>query len=180
MKKIYKSLGLTCAVAIAISFWACEKKTEPAGPCDDDQWATAVRNGEARCLGEVEVTYWFPNTESAKIIMTAGNEMIGAREIDVEFSIPVEGLMLNTPYPVLEGKILGADQITEGSITFLVFDLPAQGKAGCIAGTFQLKAAAPGAPATFEYTDGKFVYYKGTVRESDFGTADNSGCNPFK
>ena len=83
-----------------------------------------------------------------------------------------------THFSLLEGEFFGADPITEGSLTLLVVDPPAQGKAGCFAGTFNLKSQSGGI-TTFDYTNGRFVYYRGTVSQSDFGNAENTGCNPF-
>ena len=154
---------------------SCEKTPEPLDPCEDNEWATAVRNGEDICLGVVEVTYWNANTTSAKVIVSTRDASTLTPEIYAEFSIPVEGVVLNTAYPVLTGKFFDADEITEGSLTLLVFDPPAQNKAGCMAGTFTLKAQA-GGTTTFEYTDGKFVYFKGPGTES-FNAPES--CNPF-
>ncbi|WP_421871994.1 hypothetical protein [Marinoscillum sp.] len=158
-----------------VTFTGCEETPEPTDPCEDTQWATATRNGEDHCMGNVEVTYWNANTTSAKVILSARNDESLTPEINAAFSIPVEGVMLNTAYPVLEGKIFGADEITEGSLTLLVFDPPAQGKAGCIAGTFTLKSQSGGI-STFEYTDGKFAYFKGEGTEL---TGSTEFCNPF-
>ncbi len=164
---------LTCLFSVS-----CEETPDPLGPCEDNEWATATRNGEEHCMGGVQITYWNANTEDAKIIMTAGNEAIPPYEINAEFRVPVEGIELNRAYPAIEGNLFGADPIFEGSLTLLVFDPPAQGKAGCFAGVFSLKAGSPSA-TTFDYSNGKVVYYIGTVYESDHGTAENSGCNPF-
>ncbi|MEZ4945600.1 MAG: hypothetical protein R2804_08740 [Cyclobacteriaceae bacterium] len=172
------ALTILLTVSVLLLNVACEEEPAPLEPCDDSQWATATKNGDEVCLGQTEVNYFNPNTNSAKIVFTAGNEMIGAREIDAEFSIPVDGIVLNTAYPLSSGKLYGADPITSGTITFLVFDPPAQGKEGCIAGTFSLTAGSPNGPATFTYTNGKFVYFKGTVYVED-NISDNS-CNPFK
>lgn len=156
-------------------FTACEETPEPSDPCADNQWAIANRNGEQYCMGNVEVTYWNANTPSAKVILSARNEDSLTPEINVEFSIPVEGVVLNTAYPVIEGRVFGADEITEGSLTLLVFDPPATNKAGCIAGTFTVKAQSGGI-TTFEYANGKFAYFKaagtGPTGSSEF-------CNPF-
>lgn len=157
------------------SFFSCEETPEPLGPCEDNEWVTARRNGEDYCMGIAEVTYWNANTTSAKVIISARNEDTLTPEIYVEFSIPIEGVALNTPYPVLTGKIFNADEITEGSLTLLVFDPPAPNKAGCIAGTFNLKAKA-GSLTTFEYTDGKVAYFKGQGTES---FKPSESCNPF-
>ena len=174
--KNYKCLiGLILFLVFTIS---CEEIPEPSDPCDDNEWATAIKNGEDYCMGKVEVTYWNVNTQSAKIGITAGNESIAPFEISATFSIPVEGIELNKAYPLLEGEFFGADPITEGSLTLLVVDPPAQGKAGCFAGTFNLKSQSGGI-TTFDYTNGRFVYYRGTVSQSDFGNAENTGCNPF-
>ena len=169
-----------CLIGLALFFQiaSCEETPEPIDPCKDNEWATALKNGEDHCVGKVEVTYWNANTQNAKIDIIAGNELIAPYEISASFGIPVEGIELNKAYPVLEGKLFGADPITEGSLTLLVFDPPAQGKAGCFAGTFNLKSQTGGI-TTFDYTNGRFVYYRGTVYESDFGDAENSGCNPF-
>ena len=174
--KNYKCLiGLILFLVFTIS---CEEIPEPSDPCDDNEWATAIKNGEDYCMGKVEVTYWNANTQSAKIGITAGNESIAPFEISATFSIPVEGIELNKAYPLLEGEFFGADPITEGSLTLLVVDPPAQCKAGCFAGTFNLKSQSGGI-TTFDYTNGRFVYYRGTVSQSDFGNAENTGCNPF-
>lgn len=163
----------------AVAVWSCEETPEPSGPCEDSQWATATLNGEAHCMGKVEVNYFHANTTSAKIILTARNEGPSLTpEIDVEFAIPVEGVALNTPYPVSTGKIYDADEITEGSLTLLVFDPPTQLEAGCIAGTFTLKAGINGT-TTFNYTDGRFVYFRKTVQQSDQSSVASLGCNPF-
>ena len=172
MRKLIVLIGLAGLMAGV----ACEEIPEPIDPCDDNRWATSTRNGEPICLGQVEVTYFHANSSAAKIIMSARNEgPTMAPEIYVEFSIPVEGITLNTAYPVLEGKIYDADEITEGSLTLLVFDPPSQGKEGCIAGTFTLTAQTGGI-TTFNYTDGKFVYFKGAGTES---SSLSPGCNPF-
>ena len=156
---------------------SCEEKAEPLGTCEDNQWTRFNRNGEERCLGAVEVNYFHANTNSAKVILSARDEdaVSLTPEIYVEFSIPVEGAILNTPYPVIAGKILDADEITEGSLTLLVFDPPSSQKSGCVAGTFTLKAEAGGV-TTFEYTDGKFVFSKGQGADNYYAPAS---CNPF-
>lgn len=154
---------------------SCEETPEPPGPCEDNEWVTALRNGEQHCIGVAEVNYFNPNTASAKVILSARNEDSLTPEIYAEFSIPVEGAVLNTPYPILTGKVFNADEITEGSLTLLVFDPPAPNKAGCIAGTFTLKAQAGGV-TTFEYTDGKMAYFKGAGTAL---TGSTAFCNPF-
>lgn len=169
----YRSLPGLIFVFLLIT--SCEEVPEPSDPCEDNEWATALKNGENHCMGKVEVTYWNANTQDAKIIMTAGNELIAPYEIDATFRIPVEGVELNKAYPVLEGKLFGADPITEGSMTLLVFDPPAQGKAGCIAGTFSLKAQTGGI-TTFDYTNGRFAYFKG-AGTGPIGSTEF--CNPF-
>lgn len=177
MKKLYTFLLILFTVSTLFINVACEEEHSPVSPCDDDQWATATKNGEEVCLAELQVSYFHPNTRSAVIVFTAGNEVSGDREINAEFTIPVDGITLNTPYPIKSGDLYGADPITSGTITFLVFDPPAQSKAGCIAGTFSLTAGTPNGPATFEYTNGRFVYYKGTVYEED--NISGNSCNPF-
>ena len=169
-----KKLFMPAVFLLALLFTSCEETPEPHGPCEDDQWATATLNGEEHCMGKAEVTYWNANTNSAIInLITKQADAIDA-EIHVDFSIPVEGVALNTPYPVKSGKVFDADVITEGSITLLVFDPPSVNKAGCIAGTFNLKAENGGI-TTFNYTNGRFVYFKGQGTESSIST----GCNPF-
>lgn len=162
---------------LALFITSCEEKAEPLGPCEDNQWAKVNRNGEEHCLGLVEVSYFNANTSSAMVILSARDEAAVSLtpEIYVEFSIPVEGVVLNTSYPIIKGKILDTDEITEGSLTFLVFDPPAFQKSGCVAGTFSLKAQTGGV-TTFEYTDGKFVFAKGQGTESYYAPAS---CNPF-
>lgn len=178
MKNLNKYLIVLSTAIVLLFNVACEEQPTPIEPCNDNQWATATKNGEEVCLGEAEAIYFNPNTANAIIVFTAGNEQTGDREINAEFSIPIDGIALNTPYPIKSGKLFGADPITSGSITFLVFDPPAQGKVGCIAGTFSLTAGTPNGPVTFEYTNGKFVYNKGTVYEED--NLGDTGCNPFK
>lgn len=179
MNLLIKPATLIIAISLSLIHFSCDESPSKVDPCDDNEWVTATKNGEAVCLSELEVTYFYPNTNSATIVFTAGNELVGDREIEAEFSIPVEGIELNTDYPIKTGKLYGADPIQSGFIRLLVFDPPAQGKPGCISGTFSLKAGTPNGPTTFEYTNGRFVYYKGTVKQSDQGTAVNSGCNPF-
>lgn len=161
---------------IFLLFTACEETPEPSDPCDDNDWATALRDGEEHCIGVVEVNYFHPNTTSAVIIFSARNATSLTPEIYAEFTIPVDGVALNTPYPIKTGKILDADPITSGSLTLLAFDPPAQGKTGCFAGTFSLAAGSSSGPA-IEYTNGRFVYYKGTVYAKD--NISGNGCNPF-
>ena len=173
---IMRFIAILFSAALLLTCISCEKESEPSGPCDDNDWARVTKNGEEACLGYVEVNYFNANTSSAKIVFTAGNEMVGDKELMVDFAIPIEGVALNTPYPVEEGRIYGADPITEGSITLLVFDPPSQGKAGCIAGTFELTASGPDSPVPFEYTNGKFTYYKSAATDVIVGTP----CNPFK
>lgn len=177
--KNFKKIVCVAVIAICLGLLSCEETSEPVGPCKDNEWATAIKNGKEACLGGIQVTYWDANTANARLIITAGNEAIPPYEISATFSVPQEGIELNKAYPLTEGKLFGADPLTSGSMTLLVFDPPAQGVAGCFAGTFQLEAGAAGSPATFTYTNGRFVYYKGTVYESDFGNANNTGCNPF-
>ncbi|HNP19685.1 MAG TPA: hypothetical protein PKL31_14705 [Fulvivirga sp.] len=154
---------------------ACQESPIPVDPCNDGQWATALKNGTEVCFPEISVTYFFPNTKNAVIIFDAGQLLMD--EINAEFSIPVEGIELNKDYPLKEGKISGADPFTEGKINFILFDMPGQSKSGCIAGTFSLKANSPNAPASFEFTEGKFVYFRSAMSQEnrDSGT----GCNPF-
>ena len=166
----------TLSIVVLLGCLSCEKEPNPLGPCDDNTWAKVKKNGNDACLSEVDILYYNANTDVATIGFTAGNELSGARELKADFAIPVEGLALNTPYPLKEGSIYGADSLTEGSITLLVFDPPAQGKAGCIAGTFELKANGPNAPVPYEYTGGQFIYFKSASQEIVPGAA----CNPFK
>ncbi len=180
MKIIAKKNRLVWGMLVCIGLFSCEKEPEPQDPCGDNDWARVEKNGKEVCLGQVAVDYFHPNTSSAVVIMTAGNEVVGDKELNLEFSIPVEGVELNTAYPVKTGKIHGADPVTEGSITFLVFDPPSLGKAGCFAGRFQLRSASDPAAPTFVYTNGRFVFSKGTVYQSHQGNADTNGCNPFK
>ncbi|MFZ1806212.1 MAG: hypothetical protein WAU36_03265 [Cyclobacteriaceae bacterium] len=178
MKQLNTFLIILFITSTLLLHVSCEEEPAPIAPCNDNQWATATKNGEEVCLGELAVSYFNPNTANALITFNAGNELTGAREIDAEFSIPTDGIALNTAYPLKSGSLYGADPIRSGTITFLVFDPPAQGKVGCIAGTFSLTAGSPNGPATFEYTNGKFVYNKGTVYEED--NLRDTGCNPFK
>ncbi|MDN4164548.1 hypothetical protein QWY31_03490 [Cytophagales bacterium LB-30] len=165
------------ALLMFVFFASCEEKPEPLGSCEDGQWAKANRNGEAHCMGAVEVTYWNANTNSAKIILFTRDESLTTLtpEINAEFSVPIEGVTLNTAYPLIEGKILDADVITEGSLTLLVFDPPGTQNSGCIAGTFSLKAESGGV-TTFEYTEGTFVFAKGQGADNYYAP---SSCNPF-
>lgn len=159
-------------------FFSCEDTPQPASPCDEDAaWAKALRNGEELCLPELSVTYFFPNTPNAIIVFQAGN--LVDKEILADFAIPEEGIKLNTPYPLKQGTLFGADPLVEGSISFLTFDPPTPTKAGCIAGRFSLKSGGPNAPVSFEYTDGRFAFFKGTVQEDDRSTPQSTGCTPF-
>ena len=173
-----EALRLLCLFNLSICallIIACETDPGPSDPCADNEWASVNRNGVDICLGVTEVTYFNANSNAAKIVFSAAEIDFLNPEIEADFSIPVDGVMLNTPYPVSSGRILKADPITEGNITLLVFDPPAQGKAGCIAGTFSLKSTVNGI-TTFEYTNGRFVYFKGEGTES-YGPDDS--CNPF-
>ena len=164
---------------LMLTFISCEQEdasAEPPGNCNDYEWARVTKNGDDICLANVVVNYSYPNTVNATIGFVAGNEDTGDRELFANFAVPIEGIALNTPYPLREGSIYGADPITEGSITLLIFDEPSQGKTGCIAGTFELKAAGPDSPVPFEYTNGKFTYYKSTVAQ----VPSHSPCNPFQ
>ena len=170
MKKLF-------VLSLATLIWACEPAPTPSGPCEDGQWATALKNGADHCLGLVEVTYWNANSPSAHILFTAGE--VGNKEIQANFAIPAEGIALNQDYPLRDGTLYGADELTSGSIRFLVFDPPSTGEGGCIAGTFTLTADGPDTPVPFRYTEGRFLYYKGTTAESDNYTDFSQSCNPF-
>ncbi len=172
MNNKIKRIIYLCAITLVV---ACEETPTPVDPCNDGKWATALKNGTEVCFPEISVTYFFPNTKNAVIIFDAGQLLMD--EINAEFSIPVEGIELNRDYPLKEGKLSGADPFTEGKINFLLFDMPDQSKNGCIAGTFSLKANNPNAPASFEFTDGKFLYFMGVVNQDN--QDDGSGCNPF-
>lgn len=155
---------------------ACKESPTPVDPCSDTEWATAVKNGVEVCFPEISVTYSFQNTENAIVVLAAGQAV--KKEINAEFSIPVEGIELHKDYPLKEGRIFGADSFTEGKINFLVFDLPSQSEAGCIAGTFSLKAINPDGPGNFEYTAGRFVYFRGAMSQ-DKQVDGAVVCNPF-
>lgn len=157
---------------------SCENTPQPADICDEDaQWAKAIRNGDEVCLPELNISYFFSNTPNAIITFQAGG--LVDKEILADFSVPEEGVTLQTKYSLKEGSLFGADPLVEGSISFLTFDPPTPIKAGCIAGTFSLKSGGPNAPASFEYTNGRFAFFKRTVQEDDRSTPENTGCTPF-
>ena len=161
---------------ILLGLFACEEAPESVTPCTDTEWAKALKNGKETCWGEVAVSYFNPNTKAAVIVFTAGD--VYKSEISAEFTIPEEGVNTNTDYPLKSGTVFGADPLTSGTINFIDFDPPAPGKKGCITGTFNLTAGVPGVPTTFTYTNGTFIFYRGTMFESDHDTGE--ACNPFK
>ena len=167
---------LLSIVLLLLGFLACEEAPKPIDPCADNEWAKATKNGKETCWGDVAVSYFNANTKGAVIVFTAGDGL--KSEILAEFTIPEDGINTNTDYPLKSGTIFGADPFSSGTINFIDFDPPAPGKKGCITGTFNLTAGASGAPATFSYANGKFIFYRGTMFESDHDTGE--ACNPFK
>lgn len=162
-----KAIGILFLFLLILS---CEETPpDPLGPCETSRWASATRNGEDDyCLGKVELFYWNANTKSANVALTAGTtEKVDIAEIGASFKVPVVGVDLNTPYPLIAGAIASADKFTEGSITFINFDYP-----GCVTGTFELKAVDSVSGVTQSYTNGKFVI-------STDETLDNACPNPF-
>ncbi|GAB3327309.1 hypothetical protein GCM10027429_00990 [Marivirga atlantica] len=150
-----------------ISLLSCEEELETQKPCTVGRWASADKNAENVCLGQMAISYWSPNTSSAHIVFTAGStSQVGVPEIEAEFTIPISGIALNTNYPLNSGKLAGADPFTEGYISFINFDYPE-----CVSGTFELKAENSDIGVIQSYSNGKFVFDKqGQI---------NSSCNPF-
>lgn len=162
--QVIKKISLLLSLLLILS--SCDETVEPLGPCEGDLWASANKNGEEYCLGTVNLIYWFANTEQAKVDLTAGTtDKVSISEIEASFKVPVAGIATNTPYPLTEGKIAGADEFTEGSLTFINYG------EGCITGTFELKSVNSVAGISLTYTNGKFV-----INSSG---DQNSNCNPF-
>jgi hypothetical protein len=158
----FKKTSILLSIIVVLS--SCEEEVEPLGPCEGPIWASATKNGDDLCLGTVTLINWFANTEQSKIDITAGTtNKASIPEIEASFKVPVAGIAINTSYPLIEGRIAGADKFTEGSLTFINYS------GGCIAGTFELKAVDSLAGVTQTYTNGKFVIN---------GSAE-SNCNPF-
>jgi len=153
-------------LSLLVALFSCEEAVEPLGPCEGSIWASATKNGEEYCLGTVKTIYWRANTEGAYIALTAGTtDKVNISEIGASFKVPIEGITTNTVYPLIEGKIAGADAFTEGSLSFINYG------SGCIAGTFELKAVDSIAGVTQTYTNGKFII--------DGSEGQDSNCNPF-
>jgi hypothetical protein len=160
----FKKASILLSIIVVLS--SCEEAVEPLGPCDGPIWASATKNGDDLCLGTVKIIYWRANTEGANIALTAGTtDKVSISEIGASFKVPIEGIATNTVYPLIEGKIAGADAFTEGSLSFINYG------SGCIAGTFELKAVDSIAGVTQTYTNGKFII--------DGSEGQDSNCNPF-
>ena len=126
MKIIYIPL-----LPVLFLFFACENVEEEIEPCTSGYlWAKANIDGVEVCFEKVRYVEKNMNTKDAYIQLTIYNGLRNTDEsINAFFSVPVEGIRLNTPYEAYDGSYYNAEDVVSGNLTFTYYNIDSNDKA---------------------------------------------------
>lgn len=147
-------------ILIPLTIISCKEEEKVLGPCKGFLWAKASIDGREVCFENIRLVYQNANTKDAYIQLTIDNGLIGIDEsINGFFSVPVEGITLNTAFPAYDGDYFQSEEMVSGSLTYIYYDTTAPNKDDRYAhGFFELVTQNLNNTSSQTQISGEFIY----------------------